>query len=307
MSPDPQPKKAPSTKRSRGRSAGYDNLCKVLAEESPQAWIQWLLAVSPEPEVRLITSELTRSTLRPDFLAEWPESGAMRMLHIEFQVLADSTPPLPLRMFDYAGGCLRRHPQGRLDQVVIVLRPVLAEVLDRFSHQENQWIYRVVKLWEVEPAELLRYPALVPLAVLARSGPDTAAHLHQVASAISCLPKEQQPNAYTAAEVFAGLVFDATLVETILGHESMKESVTYQRIIAKGLLEGEARGAAKGEIKGMLKLVMQALNSRFGALPPPVIGTVQAIEDEAQLRRIMDVCLTGGTLSSVLAAIGPRE
>ena len=69
----------------------YDNACKYLAEEYPADFVRWLLEIDTE-EIQVLKTELTPEPIRADAVTFIQVSN--RLLHLEFQTLPYSTPPI---------------------------------------------------------------------------------------------------------------------------------------------------------------------------------------------------------------------
>ncbi|GAA6620818.1 hypothetical protein NUACC26_066360 [Scytonema sp. NUACC26] len=77
----------------------YDNVCKYLAEQYPAEFVRRLLAIEPR-EIGVLKTELSLEPIRADSVTFL--QTANQILHIEFQTLTSSNPPLPFRMLDYS-------------------------------------------------------------------------------------------------------------------------------------------------------------------------------------------------------------
>jgi len=75
----------------------YDKICKYLAEEYPTEFARWLLA-EEITDIQVLKTELSVEPIRADSLTLL--QTANQILHLEFQTLPASTPPLPFRMLD---------------------------------------------------------------------------------------------------------------------------------------------------------------------------------------------------------------
>ncbi|MEO1432428.1 MAG: hypothetical protein AAFV71_25835 [Cyanobacteria bacterium J06633_8] len=101
--------------------------------------------------------------------------------------------------------------------------------------------YRVIRLWEQDSTTLLNNPALLPLAVLAKSNSPESL-LQQVANQVDMIEEsEAQKNISACTQILAGLRFDRNLINQLFPEEIMQESVIYQDIIQRG----EQRGRNK--------------------------------------------------------------
>ena len=145
-----------------------DNLCKLLAEQNPQAFASWLLGkpLSAVRSAKILRTELSIEPVRADSLI-WLRLPR-EILHMEFTVSWPKEPPLEIRMLDYwvRGYRLYRVP---IHQFVILLRPTRRELPSELRVGNTWHRYTVIKLWEQDPTPLLVSPALLPLAPLARA------------------------------------------------------------------------------------------------------------------------------------------
>lgn len=91
-----------------------------------------------------------------------------------------SSPPLDFRMLD-------------IEQVVIFLQPTSSEIVFRqqYTDRKTRHEYRVIRLWEEDPAPLLKNPALLPLATLTRSNSPNAL-LQQVATSVDMIEETDE-------------------------------------------------------------------------------------------------------------------
>ncbi len=231
----------------------YDNACKALAERYPEAVLRWLL---PEfaGTVQLLKTELNREPLRADsiILLQTRET----IVHLEFQTLPESTPPLPLRMLDYAT-TLKRLYGKPVVQVVVFLKETKDEQVFVNCYQDSSTThhYRVLRLWEQPPEILLAVPALLPFATLAQT--DTPRELLQaIVNQVATIEDTSERREITSfAEILAGLRFPKALIYQLLREDVMQESVIYQDILQKG----EARGTQKGIQQGLRQGLQQGL------------------------------------------------
>lgn len=145
----------------------YDNICKYLAEEYPLNFARWLFPAQAA-EVEVLKTELTLEPIRADSVTLLQTSN--QILHLEFQTLPLSDPPLPLRMLDY---WLRLYRQYRcpIEQVIIFLKSTTSEAafVNEFTAANTWHRYQIIRIWEQDPAPLLADNALLPLAALART------------------------------------------------------------------------------------------------------------------------------------------
>jgi len=265
----------------------YDNVLKRLAAEYPFALVQWLLAVDAE-DIELLPTELSLEPVRSDAVYYLPQLG--QILHLEFQTEPKSNPPVPLRMLDYWVRLYRQY--GRpIEQVVIFLKPTTSEVVftEQFAVGNTVHRYRVIRMWEQDPAPLLANSALLPLAVLARTDAPTSL-LQQIAAQVELIEELQQQREISAyTEILAGLKFDKDLIRRFLREELMRESVIYREIQQEALQEGVELGLQQG-LEREVSLVLRLLACRLGQVAPEVRSQIQQLP-VAQLEELGEALL----------------
>jgi predicted transposase YdaD len=248
----------------------YDNACKYLAETYPREFARWLLAIEP-PEIRVLKTELTLEPIRADALSFL--RAANRILHLEFQTLPISRPPMPLRMLDYSVR-LKRKYRCSVEQVVIFLQETTNELAFTEEYRDDTTIhrYRVIRLWEQDSSSFLSNPALLPLAALTKSDSPQAL-LEDVAEQVASIEEiEQRQNIASCAGILAGLRFEENLIRQLFREDIMRESVIYQSIRQEGKQEGLKQEA--------LTLTMRLLRRRFGELEARIVAKVQQLSRE---------------------------
>lgn len=246
-----------------------DNVCKLLAEKYPDDFARWLLAA--ESPVKVLKTELSIEPIRADCVTFLQTTN--RILHIEFQTLTKSTPPIPFRMLDYFVRLVRQY-NVPITQVVIFLQETNNEIAftEEYVNEMTSHRYRIIRMWEQDSTMFLNNPALLPLAPLTRTdSPEQL--LSQVAQSVAKIPSResrQEIAAYT--EILAGLKFEKDLIRRFLSEDIMRESVIYQDI--------KEKGEEKGKQKEALSLSMLLLNQRFGELESSIVEKVEALAVE---------------------------
>lgn len=256
----------------------YDNACKYLAETYPREFARWLLAIEP-PEIRVLKTELTLEPIRADALSLL--RAANRILHLEFQTLPISRPPMPLRMLDYSVR-LKRKYRCSVEQVVIFLQETTNEVAFTEEYRDDTTIhrYRVIRLWEQDSSLFLTNPALLPLAALTKSDSPQAL-LEDVAEQVASIEEiELRQNIASCAGILAGLRFEENLIRQLFREDIMRESVIYQSIRQEGKQEGLKQGLQEGLKQEALTLTMRLLRRRFGELETRIVAKVQQLSRE---------------------------
>ena len=257
----------------------YDNTCKYLAETYATSFIRWLLDEEPE-NVSILKTEIIPEPIRADALILVKTDK--KITQIEFQTLPYSEPPIPYRMLKY-WTLLYGQYWCEIDQIVIFLQETSSEQVfqNKFSEQNTSHSYRVIRLWEEDPAPFLADPALLPLATLTRSNePKTL--LEQVTQQVAKLEDTQQKRSISAAaEVLAGLRFEKDVIRQLFREELMEGSVIYQDILQKGITQGEQRGLQQGEQRGLQQgeanVLIRLLSRRFATIDPTVEQKIRSL------------------------------
>ncbi|MFN6515524.1 MAG: Rpn family recombination-promoting nuclease/putative transposase [Nostoc sp. CreGUA01] len=277
----------------------YDNTLKYLVEQYPEDFIRYLLA-SEATDIQILKTELNQEPIRADSVTFL--QSANQILHLEFQTLPASTPPLPLRMLDYWVRLYRQY-NCDIEQVVIFLKPTNSEAVfvDQFTSRNTTHRYRVIRMWEQDPEPFLASPGLLPLATLARTdSPENL--LQQVAVRVSMIEESATKQSISVCtQLLAGLVFEPELIRQFLRREDMRESTIYQEILQEGLQEGREQGIQEGIEQGIqegieqgrqsqLRLVMRLLTRHLGSINSQLQSRLQELS-LAQLEDLGEVLL----------------
>jgi len=246
----------------------HDNLCKSLVESNPWPFVTWLLGESVgNRDITILKTELSVEPIRADFVS-FLEVGN-QILHLEFQTQPD--PEMPLRMLDYYTRLYRQY-RRLIKQVVLFLKPTSsAQVqVNTFETETTIHRYQVIRLWEVPASNLLLFPTLWPLAILAKSE-NPEGLLTEVAQRLETLEnRAERITLTTYTYLLGGLKFRQEVLEQLLREEIMQESVTYRRLVEKskqeGWQEGVQQGMQRGRQEGEVLLTLRLLQRKFGPL-----------------------------------------
>jgi predicted transposase YdaD len=247
-----------------------DNICKILAEKYPRDFARWLLTAESQ-NIKVLKTELSIEPIRADSVTFLQTET--RILHIEFQTLTKSNPPVPFRMLDYFVRLVRQYDVP-VTQVVIFLQETSNEIAftEEYVNEMTSHRYRVVRMWEQDSAIFLNNTALLPLAPLTQTDSPQQL-LSQVAQSVAKISnKDTRQDIATYTEILAGLKFEKDLIRQFLSEDIMQESVIYQDILQKGEQQGEQREA--------LRFCMFLLSDRFGEIDSSVIEQVQTLNKE---------------------------
>ncbi len=255
----------------------YDNTLKYLVEQFPYDFAKWLANATPDEELEILKTELSKEPIRADGLVFL--RIANRILHLEFQTSPDSDPPLPFRMLDYWVRLYRQY-QCEIIQVVIFLKETTSEkvFVDEFKVQNTIHRYRVVRIWEMNPSLFMDIPGLLPLVALTRSDrPESL--LAQVAQKIDRIEERaMQSNVSACVQLLAGIKFDKNLIRAYFREELLMESVIYQSL--KEDIERKAKEETRLETKEedrirQASLFVRMLQLRLGNLTPDLENSIK--------------------------------
>lgn len=239
----------------------YDNICRYLTTEYASSFVNWLLDLNTN-NIELLPTELKLDPIRSDALYFLPKQ--QQILHLEFQTVPTSIPASPLRMLDYWVRIYREY-ECPIEQVVIFLKQTNSEAVyvEQFAVGNTVHRYRVVRIWEQNPASLLTTPGLIPLATLAQTN-NPEVLLRQIAAQVDMIEEpEEQRNISACVEVLASLKFDRNLIKQYLREDLMRESPIYQEILQEGMQRGLQQGKCDTAIRllarriGTVKLELQ--------------------------------------------------
>lgn len=278
----------------------FDNTCKYLAEQYPADYVSWLLRDKQEV-LEVLKTELTIEPIRADSVSFLKTTK--QIVHIEFQTLPKSDPPIPLRMLDYYVR-LKRQYGCEILQFVIFLQQTSDPMAfkEEYIDTRTNHHYQCIRLWEEDPAIFLNNPALLPLAPLTKTNSPEVL-LSQVAERIARIPQgSERQNITGCTEILAGLRFEKDLIYQFLREEMMQESVIYQDILQKGELKGEL----KGEKREALKWVISFLNHQLGELNSSLIERIQGLSTQ-QLGSLRDVWFNFKTENDLLVWLNQQE
>jgi hypothetical protein len=232
------------------------------------------------------------------------------ILHLEFQAGHDSASLAPrLRMYntivDYRSGLPVR-------SVAVILRPEadspqLTGVYERVIAGEHPHVvfhYDVIRIWQV-PVERFLEGGLgtLPLAPISAVA---EAELPRVIKRMGerLGRQERAKELWTATRILLGLRFpDAVTAVLLQGVMGMKESTTYQAIVAEGLAEG----LAKGRVEGARRLLAVLGGEHLGEIDSHTRSALEEIDDLDRLERMAKGLLKAKSWQDLLGRPLPRR
>lgn len=292
-----------------------DDFCKRLVARHPASVGRWVLSLTEPDRGRLDLShpiassswqlldrELSSDPLHADTVILLPQDPGP-ILHLEFQTRPDAA--MAERMLEYWIRLHRRF-QRPIQQVVIHLKPT-SSPLARINHLaigRTRHHFTCLRLWEQDPEPLLANPALLPLAVLARSADQPPERLlTRVRQRLQTIPDPHQRRRTTSGcQLLAGLAFSPDVIQRLLAMSILEDSSVYQLIVRKGLEEGRELGRELGLEEGRelglelgrqleaAALVLRQLERRCGPLSEAQRDTIRGLTLE-RLEQLGDALL----------------
>ncbi len=183
----------------------YDPVCKFLAENYSSDFARWLLG-KEITLTQLSPSELSLEPIRADTLILLQSES--EILHVEFQTEPD--PNMAFRMLDYRVRVYRRFPNKPMRQIVIYLKKTVSPPVyeTAFEFETTRHEYRILRMWEVPPQDLIPETGLLPFVILGdtQNPVDT---LEQVARRIEGIENNRdRSNISASTAVLAGLILE---------------------------------------------------------------------------------------------------
>ena len=247
--------------------------------------------------------------LHLEFAAGHDTAGLPRKLHVRNALLEDRH-DLPVRSV-----AVLLHPPSD--------SPQLTGTHQRGFPDEEAYLifrYQLVRVWRLPAEPLLTGSlALLPLApISAVTEAELPGIINRMERRLHGRRRKLAEQIWSAAYILSGLRYSPALLTTLFrGVESMKESSTYQAILAEGLAEGLAKGRAEGRTEGRAegavvearKLLRRAGDGLFGPPDADMAAAIEQIEELARLEALFDHLSTAKNWSELLGKVvpGPRK
>jgi predicted transposase/invertase (TIGR01784 family) len=260
--------------RGSGQFFMYDNTCKYLAENFPEDISSWLLGVRVSL-IQMQPTELSVEPIRADSMILLTNQNLI--LHVEFQTVPDRE--MGFRMLDYRVRGHRKFPDKQMRQVVIYLTPTTSDLvsLTTFELEFTRHEFEVIRLWEQPASIFLESVGLYPFATLAQTD-EPELVLREVAAKIEEIPERKlQADISAMSYILAGLVLDRDRVGRIIRRDIMRESVTYQEILAEGEVKGKTQGRVEGRVEEARALIIRLLTRKLGSIEPNLLTKIEAL------------------------------
>lgn len=284
----------------QGGPRPFDVATRFLIGEDPEAWLTCarLPINGPahviESDVSTVLAQVDK-VLRVDADEPW-------LAHLELQVSRD--PILPLRLLQYHALLRHRH-QLPVATVVVLLRKEAnirgltgrIECPGPTGEITVSFNFEVVRIWQRPVDELLEGGIgtlpLAPIADVDRSRlPDIIRRIDERLD--TEVPPADASQMWAATQLLLGLKYDTEEAQQLLqGITRMRESSTYQAILAEGREEGrdEEREAGLRRLRGLL---VDLAADRFGPADVATMSLIEQIGDADLLNRLIRSVLQVG-------------
>jgi predicted transposase YdaD len=291
----------------------FDVSLKHLFEKYPRDWLLFLartLGFASDGRAEVIDSDLATISAAVDKILRVPAPKPW-LLHVDLQASHD--PRLASRLLLYNVLLHRRH-RLPVRSVVMLLRPEadrrsLTGLLEYHLPGDESYLafrYRVIRLWQTPVESILQGgPGLLPLAPLA-SGAD--GHIESVIREMKRrvqaeVDEGEARDLWAATFVLLGLQYPSEFAAQLLrGVMSMKESSTYQAIIA----EGRAEGRLQGLLQGKREMLIDQGTEQFGAPDSQTSERIQALDDLDYIKLLGKRILEVSSWDELLETPRPR-
>jgi predicted transposase YdaD len=279
-------------------SKPFDATTKALLELDPAGWLDCVGLPVTGP-VRAVDSDVSTVTAAADTILQVGEP-ADYMAHIELQSAHDLM--LPRRLLRYNVLLNYRHDRPVRSVAIILCRQADSpsftghhQVLLPDGPSYLDFRYSVIRVWTMDVEAVLRSGlGTLPLAPLAKvRKKDLKSVIGRMKARLEREVSENQSNLlWTATKILMGMKYSEELVESLLqGVQGMKESVTYQAIVEEG------------SIKAHKKDLLFIGQKRFGPPEQGIVATIEGIEDEARLERLIDQSFDVSTWDELLSIL----
>ncbi|HEV2472574.1 MAG TPA: DUF4351 domain-containing protein, partial [Chthonomonadales bacterium] len=175
----------------------------------------------------------------------------------------------------------------------------------------NHFSYQVLRLWQIEAEELLSGGVgtlpLVPLAHTSKERiGDTIVRMQQRIERETV--GSEAATLLSAAHILLGLLYRPEEAAQLLpGAQAMRESSTYQAILAegeqKGRVEGRMEGAQEGRLSEAREMVLRIGTKRYGGPNNQVVSRIEAIASVERLNSLADRLLDAESWDELLGEV----
>ncbi len=222
-------------------------------DQTAEAWVRWLLGDQGVMVEASLSTEFQFVARRSDSLLQVQGREGRFLVLTEIQLRYD--PEMPRRMRAYTALAEEKYRQPVYPIVIYLLPPPATDIAECY-HREFMGLvahqdYRVVKVWELDPWEVIRREllTLTPFVPLMRDADKSVIR----AGAALIRRRPELKGLETALALFASFRLDPEEVRRMLRWEmaALRESPWYQEILQEGLKIGRREGLEVGRREGL--------------------------------------------------------
>ncbi|MDD4239499.1 MAG: Rpn family recombination-promoting nuclease/putative transposase [Desulfotomaculaceae bacterium] len=292
--------------------AEYDHFIKAIT----QRYTQHIATLIRGMEVRVehmleLDKEAVSVQRMSDALFKVHEDGYEYLMLVEFQTRPDRE--MPLRIMEYTALHHRRYGKPIYPVVVNLTGRGMKErySFDCLDLTIMDFNYRQVNLREVSGTEYLHRGliGLIPFVPLMKHNEQPEKVLEKCAQRLETeVPDEEERSTiYLALGVMASLKFPKHLILKVLEVSKMENSPLFDGIReeweARGEQRGEQRGELRGILKGRLELLINLIETKFGAVPDDLRAQLIALKETDAIREVVRKAVSSGTIEEFIATL----
>ncbi len=272
----------------------WDESMLALLRASPQAFVNLFLPgahyIQEQPQ------KLQSHQRTIDGLVEVELNGETMLVHIEFQTYND--PNMASRLLEYNVLIWNEYKLPVISCVIHLLKdgsiapPPFERKLSTGKTIVN-FYYETVEISKFTAEDIIQIgqPGLLPFLTLTKDG----ATIEVVQRMFRELEVFANKNVTFVAFMLATFSFHLSNKHDLpwlernyrYMHDILSESPFYQEIIAMGLEKGREQGLEKGQLTALRQAIVDIVRERLPALVEFAESQVAAIDDKAQLRRLV--------------------
>ncbi len=257
-------------------SKPFDVSTKQLVEIDPIAWVR--LMGLPGESAELINADLSTVVADADRILRVHDPDYLA--HFEMQ--ASYKVDIGERLLLYNVVAHYKYRKN-IESVLLLLRRSAdgPSASGTVAYAGLRFQYRVVRIWEKSPEELLKASiALLPLVPLTDVSveelPDAVRRMGERIDAE--VPIEDRGLIWTTTWLLMGLKYDPEFSRHILkGVMGMKESSTYQYTLEEGRVEGREQGREQGRVEEARRILLLLGGNRFGEPDVDILNELASI------------------------------
>jgi hypothetical protein len=286
----------------------YDAAFKALADDDPRGLLFLFAGVplSQEVSIEALPRELTAPALQVDHVYPVRSGEREWIWHIEVQTHYRADVPKRILRYDLA--LALRYPGVEIQTTLVLLverlapRTVQSEKESDLGGLRLRASYKVIRMWELDPSELLesRRLGLLPWVGLMQATPA------QFLKALELVEAAEDPALRARAVLLGGLRYDKKGIEALLekmGQMFITEEILRESSVTKDFIrELEEKVFASGQAHEARRMVRRLIAARF-----PSLGEFQELDrvaDTALLEQLMADLISAETPEAAAAAVG---